>query len=44
MFHQGRMQAPLGLARVFDRMDLRPQIVGAQKIVGDPQPPGGVAF
>jgi hypothetical protein len=34
----------LGVARLLDRMDLGPQVVGAQEIVADPQPAGGVAF
>jgi hypothetical protein len=38
------MQAPLGVARLLDRMDLRPKIIGAQEIVGDPQPACGVLF
>ena len=42
--HQLRMEAKLRLARFLDRMDLRPQVVGAQEVVGDPQPAGRVAF
>jgi hypothetical protein len=38
------MQAPLGVTRLLDRMDFRAQVVGAQEIVGDPQPAGRVAF
>jgi hypothetical protein len=38
------MKLPLALARFFDRMDLRPQVVGAQEVVADPQPPGRVAL
>jgi hypothetical protein len=38
------MQAEFGVAGLLDRMDLRAQIVGAQEIVGDPQPAGRVAF
>jgi len=38
------MQRALPLARLLDRMDLRAQVVGAQEIVGDPQPAGRVAF
>jgi len=34
----------LGDARFLDRMDLGPQVVGAQEIVGDPQLAGGVAL
>jgi hypothetical protein len=36
------MQAPLGVARLLDRMDLRPQVVSAQEIVRDPEPAGGI--
>jgi hypothetical protein len=36
------MQAPLAVARLLDRMDLRAQVVGAQEVVGDPEPAGGV--
>jgi hypothetical protein len=38
------MQAQLGVARLLDRMDLRPQVVGAQEVVGDPQAACGIAF
>jgi len=38
------MKPQLGGARLLDRMDLRPQVIGAQEVVGDPQPPGRVAF
>jgi hypothetical protein len=38
------MQALLIGARLLDRMDLRPQVIGAQKIVGDPQPAGRVSL
>jgi hypothetical protein len=38
------VEAALALARLLDRVDLRPQIVGAQEIVGDPQPTGRVAL
>jgi hypothetical protein len=38
------MQAPLAVTGLLDRMDLRPQVVGAQEIVGDPEPSGRVAF
>jgi hypothetical protein len=38
------MQLALGQVRLIDRMDLGPQVVGAQKIVRDPQPAGGVAL
>jgi len=36
------VQPPLGIARLLDRVDLRPQVVGAQEIVGDPEPAGGI--
>jgi hypothetical protein len=36
------MQLPLAVARLLDRMDLRAQVVGAQEVVGDPEPAGGV--
>ena len=42
--HQRGMQRALGVARLLDRMDLRPQVVRAQEVVGDPQPPGAVAL
>jgi hypothetical protein len=38
------MQVKLPLARFLGRMDLGPQVVGAQEVVRDPQPPGRVAF
>jgi hypothetical protein len=38
------VQAPLGVTRFLDRMDLRAQVVRAQEIVGDPQPVCRVAF
>jgi len=38
------MQRALGIAGILDRMDLRPQVIRAQEIVGDPQPAGRVAF
>jgi hypothetical protein len=38
------MQRSLALARLVDRMDLRAQVVRAEEIVGDPQPPGRVAL
>ena len=43
-FHQCPMQAKLAIARLLDRVDLRPQVVGAQEVVGDPQPSCGIAF
>jgi len=38
------MKLALALARFLDRMDLRPQVIGAQEVVADPQPAGGVAL
>jgi hypothetical protein len=38
------MQRPLGLAGLLDGMDLRAQVVGAQEVVGDPQPAGRVTL
>jgi hypothetical protein len=38
------MKLPLALARFLDRMDLGPQVVGAQEVVADPQPAGRVAL
>jgi hypothetical protein len=38
------VHAALAIARLLDRMDLRPQVVRAQEIVGDPQPAGPVAL
>jgi hypothetical protein len=32
------------VARLLDRVQLRPKVVRAQEIVRDPQPPGRVAF
>ena len=42
--HQRGVQLALGLVRLLDRMHLRPQVIGAQKIVRDAQASGGVAF
>jgi hypothetical protein len=42
--HERGVQAPLRIARLLDRMDLRPQVIRAQEIVGDPQPSRGVSF
>jgi hypothetical protein len=36
------MKRPLGIVRFLDRMHFRPQVIGAQEIVGDPQPSGRV--
>jgi hypothetical protein len=36
------VKAPLAIARLLDRMDLRAQVVGAQEVVGDLQPPGRI--
>jgi len=38
------MQPQLGVAGLLDRVDLRAQVIGAQEVVGDPQPAGGVAL
>jgi len=38
------VQFALGNARLLDRVDLRAQVIGAQEIVGDPQPAGRVAL
>jgi hypothetical protein len=38
------VEPELTIAGFLDRMDLRTQVVGAQEIVGDPQPSGRVAF
>jgi len=38
------MQPQLAVARLLDRMELGPQVVGAQEIVADPQPSGRVAL
>jgi hypothetical protein len=38
------MQAQLRLARLLDRMDLRPQVIGAQEIIRDPQAACGISF
>jgi hypothetical protein len=38
------MQAVLVGAGLLDRMDLRPQVIGAQEIVGDPQAAGRVSL
>jgi hypothetical protein len=38
------VKRPLGIVGFLDRMDLRPQVIGAQEIVGDPQPSGRVAL
>jgi hypothetical protein len=38
------MQAQFIFAGFLDRVDLRAQVIGAQEIVGDPQPAGRVAF
>src|SRR5687768_5633418 len=44
LFHERGVKRELGLARLLDRMDLRPQVIGAQKIVRDPQSSGRVAL
>jgi hypothetical protein len=38
------VQVAFGRAGLFDRMDLRAQVIRAQEVVGDPQPAGRVAF
>jgi hypothetical protein len=42
--HQSGVQAPFGVVRFLDRMQLRPQVVRPQEIVRDPQPAGRVAL
>jgi hypothetical protein len=37
------VQPKLRVAGLLDRVDLGPQVIRAQEIVGDPQPAGGVA-
>jgi hypothetical protein len=36
------MQRVLGVVRLLHRMHFRAQVIGAQEIVGDPQPAGCV--
>jgi hypothetical protein len=36
------MQPQLAVARLLDRVDLGPQVIGAQEVVGDLQPPGRI--
>jgi len=38
------VDAPLVVAGLLDGMHFRPKVVGAEEIVADPQPAGGVAF
>jgi hypothetical protein len=38
------VDATLLVARLLDRMNLRPEEVGAQEVVGDPQPSGRISF
>jgi len=38
------VQGALGVVGFLDRVDLRPQVVRAQEIVGDPQPASRVAL
>jgi hypothetical protein len=38
------MQPALAAAGLLDRVKLRPQVVGAQEVVGDSQPSGRVSF
>ena len=42
--HERRMQRALGVIGFLDRMHFGPQVVRAQVIVGDAQPPARVAF
>jgi len=37
------MEAALGIVRLLDRMDFRPQVIGAQEVVRDAQAPGRVS-
>jgi hypothetical protein len=38
------MQVKLSFPRLLDRMDFRAQVIGAQKVVGDPQPASRIPF
>jgi hypothetical protein len=38
------MKVKLSFPRLLDRVDLRPQVIGAQEVVGDAQPAGRIAF
>jgi hypothetical protein len=38
------MQPQLAFSRFLHRMDLRPQVVGTQKVVGDPQAAAGISL
>jgi hypothetical protein len=38
------VELSFGVVGLLGRMDLRAQVVGAQEIVGDPQPSGRVAL
>jgi hypothetical protein len=38
------MKVKLSFPRLLERMDFRPQVIGAQEIVGDPQPAGRIPF
>jgi hypothetical protein len=38
------MQRALAVAGFLDRVDFRPQVVGAKKVVGDSQPAGCVTL
>jgi hypothetical protein len=42
--HERSVQPQLGVAGLLDRVDLRAQVVGAQEVVGDPQPACRVAL
>jgi hypothetical protein len=38
------VERALRVARLLHRMDLRPEIVGTQKVVGDPQAAAGISL
>jgi hypothetical protein len=38
------MERELRVARLLHRVDLRPQVVGAQKVIGDPQTAAGISL
>jgi hypothetical protein len=44
VFHQRGVNAAFLVARLLDRVQLRPQEIRAQEIVRDPQPAGRVAL
>jgi hypothetical protein len=43
IFHQSGVDPALGIAGFLDRMDFRPQVIGTEKVVRDPEAPGGIA-